>query len=81
MPVSGDTNNFCKMYMKHFHDGSICIPTTDNLSWYSILYFLLYYQLKLLTNTKNQYFNYDIKGTKVNFIKAKKELMLLTQLF
>lgn len=74
VPVSGDTNNFCKMYMKHFHDGSICIPTTDNLSWYSILYFLLYYQLKLLTNTKNQYFNYDIKGMKVNFIKAKKRI-------
>lgn len=80
IPISGETSTKNIMFMKHFYDDDIFSPPTFNLSWYSILHFLLYYQLKLLTDIKNKYFSYDIRGKKVKFGKDKLKINAISSI-
>jgi hypothetical protein len=62
------------MYLKYFHDETIYTPKESDLSWFSILHFLLSSQIKLLTEIKNKYFHHDLYGKKIDFAKEKEKI-------
>lgn len=80
IPISNIQQGFNIVYMKHFKDDYYHFPTTSELSWFTILYYLLYHQLNCLINIKNQSYTYDISKYKIDFEKERKKINTISSI-